>query len=206
MKRILLTAICIACISLTSRSQSLIWTTWQSYDTTNTPELIFHFTNDSVQFSLDLISWTTIGGYTYTPNTYAMIDDPVQGCSNVTDTGRYNSVFSGDTMWLIPISDPCTERYDYLAFHYYVRLNTSIAESNVHDFTVTPNPTTGLVAVNASSIPEKIVIADISGRIVRDEVPSANTTTIDLGFSPPGIYFVTVYYADGFSTQRIIRQ
>ena len=69
------------------------------YDTTtNTPGLFWSFTADSVLFSPDMLTWDVIGGYTFVPNTYRMVDDPIAGCANANDTGVYTATFLADTV------------------------------------------------------------------------------------------------------------
>lgn len=189
------------------RAQSLTWTTWHAYlDSTNTPDLYFHFTNDSVQFSSDNVTWTTIGGYSYTPNTYRMIDDPAFGCTNITDTGVYTTVFSGDTMWLLPQNDPCFDRLGYLAYHYYVRLNTGVDEMSVPDFSVSPNPSSGIFTVQSLTLPEKIRVTTIDGKVVSEQQANSSTFSVDLTTYPTGIYFLSIVYADHATTKRIVKE
>lgn len=206
MKKLIL--IIVIAFSVTAlRAQSLTWTTWQAYlDSTNTPDLYFHFTNDSVRFSTDNLTWTTIGWYSYTPNTYRMIDDPNMGCANVTDTGVYTTVFSGDTMWLIVQNDPCNDRLSYLAYHYYVRLNTGVDETRVPDFSVSPNPSTGIFTVQSLTLPEKIRVSTIDGKLVSEQITGSTSFSIDLSEYPTGIYLLNVVYADHTTTQRIVKE
>lgn len=206
MKKFLLSLLLITSVSGV-HAQSLTWTTWQAYlDSTNTPDLYFHFTNDSVRFSSDNVTWTTIAWYSYTPNTYRMIDDPALGCANITDTGVYTTAFSGDTMWLLPQNDPCTERMDYLAYHYYVRLNTGVDEMRAPDFSVSPNPSTGIFTVQSLTLPEKIRVSTIDGKLVSEQMTGSTAFSIDLSAYPTGVYILNVVYADHTTTQRIVKE
>ncbi len=185
-------------------------TTWADYDTSNTFGMYWNFTVDSARLGFDLVNWAAIGGYTYTPNVYSMVDDPALGCASVADTGVYTTVFSGDTMWLVPVNDPCTERLDYISGHYFLNLMLDVKEQPaVQDFEVFPNPSNGNITISCSdqSTLREIVITDMSGRIVHREATADNTTTLtlDLHNLPAGSYFITCDFGEYSSTKSVVQ-
>lgn len=209
MKKFLLAILLFASLS-TLKAQSLAGTTWADYDTSNTFGMYWNFTVDSTRLGFDLVNWTAIGGYTYTPNTYTMVDNPAEGCANIQDTGVYTTVFSGDTMWLVPVNDPCTERLEYISVHYFLNLMMNVAEQTpTHDFELFPNPSSGNVTISCSeqSVPGEIVVTDMTGRVVHRVTNADNTTvfTLDLQSLPAGAYFVTCDFGDHTSTKRVVR-
>lgn len=204
MKRVLLTGICIVCICLTSRAQNVANTFWLGYDTTDTPDLYWHFTSDSLYFSTDNVNWQIVSTFTENASLLNITDVPTPPpyCGG---TGIYTKSFSGDTLWLTIVNDTCSSRVDYITTHYFVNTLTGIDDPNPNlVFTISPNPTDGIFNVKSAITPEKISVADISGRIILEVCNTSNTSTLDLTTFPPGIYFVRVYSGENSSVQRII--
>lgn len=92
----------------------------------------------------------------------------------------------------------------YFALDNFVSQSTSagIAENNI-DWSITPNPTTGVVRIKTSE-KGSVSIVNNAGSIV---VPSVSTevNAIDISELPSGIYFATITTATGSSTQKIVK-
>ena len=74
-------------------------------------------------------------------------------------------------------------------------------------FTVTPNPTTGLITINTKNIDltdSKLVVYNIVGGIVKQVNPQSGSMTIDLSDLTKGVYFVSLITKNSTTTKRII--
>lgn len=203
-KLLLILTITTATISLPA--QTLAWTTWAAYDSTNNIDLYWSFTADSALYSPNNITWAAAGGYTHIANVYRMVDNPVQGCP-ITDTGYYSTVFSVDTMWMNLIYDSCTGRMDYLTTHYFVRMLTGVENPvSQAEFKIFPNPSDGYYSIQTETAFAEIIITDIAGRIIETKRSgNSENAELDLFSYPNGTYFVTIVFEDHVATQRIVK-
>jgi hypothetical protein len=74
-------------------------------------------------------------------------------------------------------------------------------------FTVTPNPTTGLITINTKNIDltdSKLEIYNIAGGIVKQINPQSGSMIIDLSDLTKGVYFVSLITKNSTTTKRII--
>ncbi len=203
MRKALLTAICICTIACSLRSQSVAFTSWTSFDNSNNQDLYWNFDADSMYFSLDNINWTAVSAYWETGPAFQILDSPSTG--QCADTGDYLRVYSGDTLWLNYVNDTCSDRILYLGTHYFINQLTSVGdEIDAAKISISPNPASGQFTVNSSTTPEKIILVDVTGRVVYEEKPSSNSTTIYLEQAPPGIYLVKAYFGDHYSVKRVV--
>lgn len=74
------------------------------------------------------------------------------------------------------------------------------------EFSVMPNPNSGVFAVEVSkgiTGSTALKISDATGRNVHEQLLTLNRTSIDLSGFAKGIYFVQLQTADGFSVRKI---
>lgn len=71
-----------------------------------------------------------------------------------------------------------------------------LAQADIH---VYPNPAVGFVNLTAGIVPVKIVLQDVSGRIIHTENPTGKLTRLELAGYPKGAYFITGVFENGVS-------
>lgn len=203
MKKTLLSVLCALCFTLTLNSQSVAFTTWTSFDTNNVQDLYWRFDADSAYFGIDNINWTGVSAYWETGPAIRLFDSPSTG--QCVDTGYYMETYSGDTLRLTYVSDTCSDRVLYLGTHYFINQLTSVpAQNDASQISVSPNPASGYFTVTSEPVPERITMFDVTGRILYDEKPLSNMTTIEPREATPGVYLVKVYFADHYTVKRVI--
>lgn len=207
MKKLLLLTCAIFCIS-SARSQNVANTYWLGYDQTNTSDIYWHFATDTLSFTVVLPNFSPISTFTETMSQVNVTDIPDTSSGFCGSTGTYNKVFSGDTMWLNLVSDPCTSRVAYITTHYFISQPLGIAPRvTANDVRIAPNPTLGIFTVNTGVPASMIMVSDIAGRTITQQNSNSTSVSIDLGNEPAGIYFVTILFSDGkTTTQRIVRE
>lgn len=207
MKKLLLLACAVMCFS-SVRSQNVANTWWLGYDQSNTSDIYWHFATDTLSFTVVLPNFSPISTFTETMAQVNLTDIPDTSSGFCGSTGTYNKVFSGDTMWLNIVNDPCTSRVAYITTHYFISQPLGITQPEIaNDVRIAPNPTNGTFSVTTDVPAEMIIITDIAGRMIAQQKCSAATASFDLGNAPGGIYFVTVQFSNGTSTtQKIIRE
>ncbi|MGB0887527.1 MAG: T9SS type A sorting domain-containing protein [Vicingaceae bacterium] len=89
------------------------------------------------------------------------------------------------------------------ATHAALNIPVGINIINNSNFNIYPNPTTGLINIEGVK-GANIVVYDVLGAIVHNEVVASAKTTIDLSNLNKGSYFVKIINNDEVSTQRIV--
>lgn len=74
------------------------------------------------------------------------------------------------------------------------------------EITVFPNPTTGVISINITSLIKYISITTTVGEIIREYSKIASEATIDLSQYPAGIYVARIVTDNGIEVQKIIKQ
>ena len=81
---------------------------------------------------------------------------------------------------------------------------TSVKNETNGYFHVFPNPTTNSIKVNSDQSIQKIYVQDVSGKTV---LTSPNSSTADLSNIAPGLYFLTMQFANGtIGNTKILKQ
>ena len=70
--------------------------------------------------------------------------------------------------------------------------------------TVAPNPSSGVITFSAPSAIQRIVVTDLTGKVVYREQPRSLTTTIDLGGKATGVYFYEVESGSGKERGKLV--
>jgi Secretion system C-terminal sorting domain/Dockerin type I domain/Carboxylesterase family len=71
-------------------------------------------------------------------------------------------------------------------------------------FSVYPNPSSGLFEVQTVQLADEILISDVIGREVRRVVPISTATSMNLSNQPHGVYFVQVRTGNNVETKRLV--
>ncbi|MDH4472371.1 MAG: T9SS type A sorting domain-containing protein [Fluviicola sp.] len=88
---------------------------------------------------------------------------------------------------------------------YSATLGASIGETTTEGgMSIYPNPSHGSFTVAFAGVEGKLVINDVSGKMVHTEEILFGTTTKSLSLPEEGIYFVTLHTSQGTSTQQLV--
>ena len=68
-----------------------------------------------------------------------------------------------------------------------------------------PNPAVDYIVVESESVPESIVLRDISGRVIRELPSEGRKTTIGISDLIPGIYVLELKHNHGNVFHRFIK-
>ena len=89
-----------------------------------------------------------------------------------------------------------------------IRISTrplSIATASTASITIYPNPTHGLITIQAPQM-QRLTLFDIYGHSLISTTPKSPTTTIDLSPLPQGIYLLRLQSTNSITSHRIIKQ
>lgn len=70
---------------------------------------------------------------------------------------------------------------------------------------VYPNPSSGIVNINANSTIERIELFDVYGRLLQMKVGELNDATLDVSSRAKGVYYLRIKTASGISVQKLLR-
>ncbi len=82
---------------------------------------------------------------------------------------------------------------------------TGVEETQMADFTVFPNPTTGLLNVTVAK-DSKVSLYNINGQLIKTTVSNTNQLNWDLTDLTNGVYFLQVENNGTVSTQKVVKQ
>ena len=94
----------------------------------------------------------------------------------------------------------------YVDFNFRVIMNhvEGVEESDM-SFKVYPNPTSGLLTIDADGAQQfDFEVYNLMGQVVMNGTAIGQKTRIDLGGCPKGVYFVSVKYNDNCVVQKVI--
>lgn len=84
----------------------------------------------------------------------------------------------------------------------------SLIESSKNNFSIYPNPSTGVYSVETidQAIINKIEVHDLTGKLVKSIQSSTKSTTIDLTNFQKGIYIVTIFSNNTSTKRTVVKQ
>ena len=82
---------------------------------------------------------------------------------------------------------------------------TSVKETELVEFTASPNPTSGIVTLTYEDIPEQIVVKNIHNVEVYRMRPNQNRTEVDINHLPSGVYIFSLLYSDRFGSSLVTK-
>ena len=79
---------------------------------------------------------------------------------------------------------------------------------DVSEFSIYPNPTSGLITVNLGSSNNSVsyTITTIDGKIVETGKTSNNLIDIDLGNESKGVYFINIHQEGSENVFKVVKQ
>lgn len=83
-----------------------------------------------------------------------------------------------------------------------IEFTSGITENENSEFTLYPNPTSGICNIQISEKIERVEFVDLNGRVLI----TTTSNTADLSDLPTGIYFVKVYTENGVTTKKIVKK
>ncbi len=99
--------------------------------------------------------------------------------------------------------------YSVSANHSYNNDNTGFLKLSNENIQLFPNPTSGKINVSIQPDVEKILVSDLSGRVVNTiQTTKSNSTSIqefDLSAIQPGVYYLQIQSPKGITVKKFIR-
>ncbi|PJB14314.1 MAG: hypothetical protein CO118_09230 [Flavobacteriales bacterium CG_4_9_14_3_um_filter_32_8] len=88
-----------------------------------------------------------------------------------------------------------------------LELNTvGIAETNLINFKLYPNPAATFLNIKNTAIIESVIISDINGRLVKNSFTNTKEIKIDVADLKAGVYFIQVFSKGIPQTQKFIKE
>ncbi len=84
--------------------------------------------------------------------------------------------------------------------------NDAINEDVAITTSISPNPTNGMIVVNANVDNASVVVCDLSGRQIAEGVISAGRAEFDLSGCPDGVYFVKISDENTVKTVKVVKE
>ena len=78
------------------------------------------------------------------------------------------------------------------------------AVSDANGIEIYPNPTDGLLYINSSSTINRVIVADMTGKIIMDVNGGSDKVELDLSSNPKGIYVLKVISEDDSTVEKIV--
>ena len=87
-----------------------------------------------------------------------------------------------------------------------VQSTASVSSITDNSITISPNPTSGILQINAQSAIKSLTIHDLNGRLLNKTsfVSGTLNETVDLENLNSGIYLMTVVTSEGQATERVV--
>lgn len=136
------------------------------------------------------------------PGTCAMMDyfDDMAGYQQASFYYRVTAFYdNGDETCE---SEPAHALYEPENDYVYVYFIIEAVEENDAEANVYPNPTNGLLHINANGL-QHITITNLMGQIVYNQNADADSITIDMNQFGNGVYMVRIETANGASLQKV---
>jgi len=118
----------------------------------------------------------------------------------IPSTGYEFSQWQEDENTQNPRTITVTEDATYTAM--FVPATTAIEDIVASEISIYPNPTTGIVNIEAEGL-NKVVVYDVTGRIMKSV---ANESTIDISNLEAGVYFFSVETANGSAMKKLVKE
>lgn len=121
-------------------------------------------------------------------------NQPIAGETGQTFTATANGQYA-----VIVSNGTCTDTSTC-----YVLDNIGIAEFNLPQVVLYPNPTTGLLHIQCAQPWQSATVQDVTGRLLLTQTHP--TTELNLSALPAGVYLVKVFFEDGVVVRRVVRE
>ncbi len=200
----LITAIIFLC-GMHAHTQPLQNTTWEAYNVVHSLIGYFRFGTNLFSGSLDGVNYQEVSKFYENGNQFRIVDLPASGCG-VTDTGKYTTRISHDTLSFTLISDVCQDRINSLINVLLLR-HTSGTErwAPLQSLQLFPNPSNGIFSITPDGgIPVEVNIYNLTGEMIYNAIIQPGKTEIDLSNKPKGIYILRTESDNTIMTKKII--
>ena len=130
------------------------------------------------------------------------------------DTSSY-VLNNGNGVYLLQLSVFCPNKAfgDYFAVSQAIYFEngsvfiTGIDEKDLHPISIHPNPTNDYISITSANDDIKcIIIYDLYGKELQNEVQNGNAYLINLNDKPTGIYLFNIITTKGEVTKRVVKQ
>lgn len=89
-------------------------------------------------------------------------------------------------------------------FEYQGVTDIDDAVSEAGAIEIYPNPTDGLLYINSSSTINKVIVTDMTGKVILDEIGGSNEVEIDLSSNVQGMYLLNVVTDNDFYVEKVV--
>ncbi len=146
-----------------------------------------------------ILQVAAIGGtstYTYLWSPAQYLNDPTSPTPEVLD-------LLSSTLFTVQVTDVglgCTLTDEVL-----VDYNIGMTEAGTGAIAVFPNPSDGLVRIQAAVPVRRVLLRSPSGALVLEKLPTPTPAfAVDVSHMPAGVYFMTIELVDGRSNTQIL--
>ena len=122
----------------------------------------------------------------------------IEHITGYTATITWSDNYKGEVLVRAYESNTCGEMLNELSVT--VRNSTGVDENGIKA-NVYPNPTNGIITVEALDM-ERVTVSNTLGQILVDEAIESNATQLNLGQFAPGTYLVRIYTHDGTAIRK----
>lgn len=78
------------------------------------------------------------------------------------------------------------------------------AVSDVNGIEIYPNPTDGLLYIRSNNTINKVIVTDLTGKVILDEIGGSNEVEIDLSSNAQGMYLLNVVTDNDFYVEKVV--
>ncbi|MDO4525766.1 MAG: C25 family cysteine peptidase [Bacteroidales bacterium] len=78
------------------------------------------------------------------------------------------------------------------------------AVSDVNGIEIYPNPTDGLLYIRSNNTINKVIVTDMTGKVILDEIGGSNEVEIDLSSNAQGMYLLNVVTDNDFYVEKVV--
>ncbi|UPT69848.1 MAG: T9SS type A sorting domain-containing protein [Flavobacterium sp. JAD_PAG50586_2] len=158
---------------------------------------------DSVQtFSVEDLNEATVEDLVVSPLGviwYGSLSDALSASNALSPT---TVLINGNNYYAVSIQEDCASAP--------LEVTVSVTLGNEHFersiFSVSPNPTTGMLNILGNSTIREIVVINMLGQIVQHKNANSNTVTLDLSSLPNAIFFIKISGDSITKTFKIIKE
>lgn len=147
--------------------------------------------------------------YSTTTNAVNSLVEVPNTTTNVTSSSfqTFNCTVPADARYLAINYCPASDRYYLVVDDIRVEANHENEPSSIEGamggkIALFPNPTTGIVNIEAEGL-NKVVVYDVTGRIM---MSVANESTIDISNLEAGVYFFSVETENGSAMKKLVKE
>lgn len=200
----LIAAIILLC-DIPAQAQPVQNTTWEAYNIAHSFIGYFRFGTDLFSVSFDGVNYQEVSKFYETGNQFRIVDLPAGGCG-VTDTGKYTTRISHDTLTFTLVSDVCPDRINSLVNVLLLRHTSGTNRLNpLQSLQLSPNPSDGHFSITVEGDKAmEVNIYSLTGEKIHTSTIQPGRTEIDLGDKPKGIYILSTTSDNAVQMKKII--